>query len=79
MIHKPLLEVRPTWGITVRLHATDRYRDVMEQVPADASVEIEWAIENAGGRRISYDTWQFKTRSDAEQFIMLFTLRWSGN
>lgn len=77
MIHKPTLEVRPGWGITVRLHATDRYRDVMEQMPADSTEEIEWAIENAQARRISYDTWQFKRMQDAEQFIMLFTLRWS--
>ena len=49
----------------------------MENVPADTSEEIEWAIENADARRISYDTWQFKRMQDAEQFIMLFTLRWA--
>jgi hypothetical protein len=49
----------------------------MEQMPADSSEEIEWSIENAQARRIAYDTWQFKRLKDAEQFIMLFTLRWS--
>jgi len=77
MVHKPVLETRPQWGITVRLWANDRHLDVMEREPADTGEEIDWAIENAGGRRISYDTWQFKNRRAAEEFIMLFTLRWS--
>jgi hypothetical protein len=53
----------------------DRYMDVMEKVPGDPSEEIEWANENSGGRRISYDTWKFKDLREAEEFVMLFKLR----
>lgn len=77
MIHEPILEIRRGWGITVRLRMTDRYMDVAEREPADPDLEIDWACENSGGRRISYDTWQFKRRQDAEGFIMMFILRWS--
>jgi hypothetical protein len=77
MIHEPLLEIRKGWGITVRLRMADRYMDVIEREPADPDTEIDWAVENAQARRISYDTWQFRSRKDAEQFIMLFILRWS--
>jgi len=38
---------------------------------------IAWTDENAQARRISYDTWQFKSRQDAEQFIMIYNLRWT--
>lgn len=75
MIHEPKIERRPTWGITVRLVQMDRYMDVMENEPKDPAVEIEWAHENSGGRRISYDTWQFKRLREAEEFVMLFKLR----
>lgn len=75
MIHEPRIERRPTWGITVRLVQTDRHMDVMENIPQDPSVEIEWAQENSGGRRISYDTWKFKSLREAEEFVMLFKLR----
>lgn len=77
VIHEPRLEKRKAWGITVRLYPTDRYGDVMEKIPADTSEEIKWAIENADARRIAYDIWQFKSVKEAEQFIMLFKLRWS--
>lgn len=75
MVHEPKIERRPTWGITVRLIQTDRHAGVIVCVPEDPIVEIEWANENSGGRRISYDTWKFKSLREAEEFVMLFKLR----
>lgn len=75
MIHEAKIERRPTWGITVRLVQQDRHKDVMENIPDDPTTEIEWAHENSGGRRISYDTWKFKSLREAEEFVMLFKLR----
>ena len=39
---------------------------------------IVWADKNAQARRISYDTWQFKSKQEAEQFIMLYALTWGS-
>lgn len=75
MIHEPKIERRHDWGITVRLHQTDRHRDVMEHRPGDPTEEIEWSCENSGGKRIAYDIWKFKTLREAEEFIMMFKLR----
>lgn len=75
MVHEPKVERRKQWGITVRLVQTDRHQDVMERNPEDPSTEIEWSIENAGGKRIAYDIWQFKSLREAEEFIMMFKLR----
>ena len=45
--------------------------------PDELEEVILWAVKNAQTRRISYDTWQFKSKDDAEQFIMLYNLRWT--
>lgn len=70
--------MRTSWGHTVSLK--DPYADHKEfGIIVDLDVVkaiIEWAIENSNGTRISYDTWKFKTQQEAEEFIMLFTLRY---
>jgi hypothetical protein len=66
------------WGHTVQFVQPEfKSTDFGTTVDPDELEEIIlWAEQNAQARRISYDTWQFKTRNEADQFIMLFKLRW---
>lgn len=67
-----------SWGHTVRLMQNMNMGESVHTVDPDELEEvILWAIKNAQTRRISYDTWQFKSKDDAEQFIMLYNLRWT--
>lgn len=76
----PLYELRKNWGHTVRLAQPEfKSTDFGTTVDPDEQEEIiNWAIENSQGRRISYDTWQFKNKQDAETFIMIFKLMWGA-
>jgi hypothetical protein len=75
---EPKYALRKSWGHTVSLkdpyfeHA--EFSKVVDTEAVDAI--LEWAIENANGTRISYDTWKFETQQSAEEFIMLFRLRY---
>lgn len=75
---EPKYSLRKGRGHTVSLK--DPYYDhnefgtVVDAESVDAI--LEWTVENANGTRISYDIWQFKTQQDAEEFIMMFTLRY---
>jgi hypothetical protein len=74
----PTYEHRKDWGHTVRLAqpefvATDFGTTVD---PDELEEVILWATENSQARRISYDTWQFRSQAEAKQFIMLYKLRW---
>ncbi len=68
------------WGHTVRLNEDpERKLSNLRGVVIDLHEEEEvigWTNENSGARRISYDTWQFKSKQEAEQFIMLYNIRW---
>lgn len=68
---------RPNWGHTVRL--TDAVDGAIGETvdPDDLEEVIHWAIMHSQARRISYDTWQFRSQEDAESFIMLYNLTWS--
>ncbi len=77
MIHEPLIEQRVHWGMTVRLVQT-KYQPAKIDPEQDPKSEIDWAEENSGGRRISYDTWQFKNLQEAEEFVIMFRLRFGS-
>jgi len=71
---------RDTWKHTVEIKepefkatdfGTSYERNEFEEV-------IVWADNNAHARRISYDTWQFKSKQEAEQFIMMYALTWGS-
>lgn len=69
------------WGHTVRLnenpeHKSEKFLGTTVD-PDEIEEVLEWAQENSNARRISYDTWQFRSQAEAEQFIMLYNLRWS--
>jgi thymidylate synthase len=69
---EPTYKLRKTWGHTVTL-----VKSTADNHPWDKIEEaIQWAKENAQSRRISYDTWQFHTKEEAEKFIMMFKLQW---
>lgn len=74
----PKYSLRKSWGHTVSLK--DPYFEHAEfgTVVDTESVDkiLEWAIENSNGTRISYDTWKFKSQQDAEEFMMMYTLRY---
>ena len=76
----PCYEHRQGWGHTVRLAQPDfKETDFGTTVDPDEQDEvILWAVEHAQARRISYDTWQFRSQQEAEQFIMGYKLRWSS-
>lgn len=41
---------------------------------------VEWTVAEAGKwscKRVSYDTWAFKSRREAEKFITYFSLKWA--
>jgi len=53
---------------------TGRYAQVEKYPSEEDFVEIQkWCDENQCGRRMSFDTFRFKTRQD----ITAFLLRWS--
>lgn len=66
------------WGHTVQLTQPEfKSSDFGTTVDPDELEEvIVWANQNAQARRISYDTWQFGSSEDANQFIMLYNLTW---
>jgi hypothetical protein len=69
------------WGHTVRLtenpeHKSEKFYGTTID-PEEIEGVLEWANENSNARRISYDTWQFKSAEEANQFIMIYNLRWS--
>lgn len=74
----PEYRLRKGWGHTVTLAQPEfQVTDFGTTVDPDELEEvILWAVEHAQGRRISYDTWQFRSRSEAEQFIMVYKLMW---
>lgn len=70
-----------TWGHVVQLvenpeHKAEQFVNVIID-PNEIEEVLNWTNENSNARRISYNTWQFKSRAKAHQFIMLYTLRWS--
>ena len=70
-----------SWGHVVQLVENPEYK--AEQFanviidPYEIEEVLNWTNENSNARRISYNTWQFKSAEEANQFIMLYTLRWS--
>jgi hypothetical protein len=67
------------WGHTVEIKQPEFVVTdfgTTDEPPSIAEV-ITWATENAQARRISYDTWQFRSRAEANQFIMLYKLTWT--
>ncbi len=70
-----------SWGHVVQLienpeHKAEQFVGVIID-PYEIEEVLNWTNENSNGRRISYNTWQFRSQEEAEQFIMLYTLRWS--
>jgi hypothetical protein len=76
---EPKYSLRKSWGHVVALK--DPYQDHNEfgTIVDTEAVEkiLEWTKENANATRISYDTWKFRSREEAEQFIMLYKLTWT--
>ncbi len=76
---EPNYSLRKGWGHVVALK--DPYQNhsefgsIVDYETVDAI--LEWASVNSGGTRISYDTWKFRSRNEAEQFIMLYKLTWA--
>lgn len=74
----PNYSLRKGWGHTVSL--IDPYLEHSEfgRIVDSESVNaiFDWVMENSNGTRISYDTWNFKTKQEADEFVMLFTLRY---
>jgi len=69
------------WGHTVRLieepeHKSEKFLGTTID-PDEVEEVLEWANENSNARRISYDTWQFKSKEEAEHFIMVYNIRWA--
>lgn len=75
----PEYRLRKEWGHTVTLAQPEfQATDFGTTVDPDELEEvILWANEHAQARRISYDTWQFRSQADAEQFIMVYNLTWT--
>lgn len=69
---------RDTWKHTVEITAPDwTITDFGARAGYDEFEEVvAWADKNAQARRISYGTWQFKSKQKAEQFVMLYALTW---
>lgn len=72
----PEYRLIPSWGHTVRLVETAGAGDVSVD-PDKLEEVITWAADNSQARRISYDTWQFKSEEEANYFIMIYNLNWS--
>ena len=69
------------WGHTVQLvehpeHKFDKFAGIIID-PSGIDEVLEWTNEQSKARRISYDTWQFRSKDEANEFIMLYNLRWS--
>jgi hypothetical protein len=75
---EPTYELRKGWGHVVTLsdplQAHHEFAAVIDLDSVNAI--LDWSTENSGGIRISYDTWKFRSRSEADEFIMLFKLTW---
>ena len=67
----------PNWGHTVRLIETAETAFGETVAPDELEEVILWVDMHSQARRISYDTWQFRSQEDAESFIMLYNLTWS--
>lgn len=74
----PKYSLRKGWGHTVALKDPYFEHNEFGTIVDTESVDkiLGWVMENSHGTRISYDTWKFKSQCDAEEFMMMFTLRW---
>lgn len=74
----PKYSLRKGWGHTVALRDPYFEHNEFGAVVDTESVDkiLEWTLQNSNGKRISYDTWQFRSEQDANEFIMMFKLRW---
>lgn len=73
----PVYKYLKSWGHVVKISGSPVMDEPGTTVHPDELTEvIDWVIENAQSKRISYDTWQFSSKEDADHFIMLFSLRW---
>ena len=69
--------LRPNWGHTVRLVESNTAGNGDTVDPDELEEIIIWAVHNSQARRISYDTWQFRSQEEANYFIMMYNLIWS--
>ena len=76
---EPKYALRESWGHTVALKDPYFSHNEFGTIVDTESVNriLEWATMHSMGTRISYDTWKFRSRDDAEQFIMLYKLTWA--
>jgi hypothetical protein len=70
-----------SWGHVVQLvenpeHKAEQFVNVIID-PYEIEEVLNWTNDNSNARRISYDTWQFKSANEANQFIMIYNLRWT--
>lgn len=74
----PKYELKRGWGHTVRLvDPYDGDAELGSAVDYEAvDAILEWATENSCGTRIGYDMWKFRSQEEANEFIMVFTLRY---
>jgi len=76
---EPFYIHRTDWGYTVRFDDVYPFRNSFsteEEEKASVDEVLEWINENSQARRIGYDIWQFSSKSDADQFLMIYNLRW---
>lgn len=72
----PKYALKKGWGHTVRLIETAEAAFGETVDPDELEEVILWVDTHSQTRRISYDTWQFRSQEDAKSFIMLYNLTW---
>jgi hypothetical protein len=75
----PFYVLRKDWGHTIRFSDIYPFRNLFPTKDDDIEVEeiLEWIDANSQATRISYDTWKFLTKDDADQFLMIYNIRWA--
>ena len=76
---EPKYELRKNWVHVVTLSdPLQTHHEFAAVIDYDSvNAILDWSTKNSDGVRISYDTWKFRSREDAEQFIMLYKLTWT--
>ncbi len=79
----------PVIKIELKNHKNKTRLTLIEVWPDDATVQSSLALDNMVEwvekellkwktvRRLSWDTWQFESRKEAEKFSLYFNLKWA--
>lgn len=87
---KRTMEQGPNIRAILYLNSSIRWRITIEEVWPDSVIGIstdkfdryvEWSAQQLkdwpGVRRVSWDSWDFPNKREAERFIIIFNLSWS--